>query len=169
MGGDAVQPCIIDPVYRFPDAAPSTEIRHVFVLANPGDTAVRVLRVRSSCGCTTATVRPETIPPGGEARVEVVFDTGKRVGKQRKQVFIAIDFQQRIRQLCCTVEGVLLSKSSLPARSGTAVQRSAQPAESADMQEAESASLPSARLPNPLPASMAEPMAQVTPEEPPHR
>ena len=163
-------PHIVEPVFRFADTVPPTEIRHVFVLANPGDTEQKLARVRSTCGCTTAGVEPETIPPGGEARVEVVFSPGKRAGKQRKRVFIALGCQQRIRQLCCTVEGALVSKSFFPDLSGSAAQTPAQPTELAGVQEAESASLPSsARSPIPQPASMANPMAPVTPEAPSHR
>jgi hypothetical protein len=107
-GEEAALPQIVEPVFRFADTVSPAEIRHVFVLANPGTTELRVTRVRSTCGCTTAGVEPETIPPGGEGRLELVFKTGNRVGMQRKQVFVNVEHPQ-VSLLRCSIEGMLLS------------------------------------------------------------
>lgn len=108
LAGEPELPHIVEPVFRFADTVPPGEVRHVFVLANPGAAELKVTRVRSTCGCTTAGVEPETIPPGGKGRLEVVFQTGNRVGMQRTHVLLTVDHPQ-VPLLRCSIEGMLLA------------------------------------------------------------
>ncbi|MDX9981147.1 MAG: DUF1573 domain-containing protein, partial [Lentisphaeria bacterium] len=114
LAGEPEPPHIVEPVFRFADTVAPAEVRHVFVLANPGATELKVTRVRSTCGCTTAGVEPEVIPPGGEGRLEVVFQTGNRVGMQRTHVFLNVEHPQ-VSLLRCSLEGMLLSPDPVPA------------------------------------------------------
>ncbi len=147
-------PHIVEPVFRFADTVSPAEIRHVFVLANPGATELRVTRVRSTCGCTTAGVEPETIPPGGEGRLEVVFKTGNRVGMQRKHVFVSVEHPQ-VPLLRCSLEGTLLSP--VPA----APTEPAEPVAPARPAAAEAVAVPPA-----APLAPAEPPAVAVTAEP---
>ena len=61
---------------------------------NIGEAPLTVQGVSTSCGCTTATLSPMTIPPGGEARLHVEYDTGLHeadVGPMKRSVFISSD------------------------------------------------------------------------------
>lgn len=46
---------------------------HRFVLRNTSADTVRITSVRASCGCTAAMVAGSTMPPGGEATIDVRF------------------------------------------------------------------------------------------------
>lgn len=108
-------PRITDPVYQFADTVPGAEVKHVFFIANPTQAPLRVTRVRTSCGCTAGQVVPETIPAGGEGRLEVVFKTTGRTGPQRKHIFVSTDSSQA-PLLQCSVEGTLLPPAGGPGR-----------------------------------------------------
>lgn len=61
---------------------------------NLGDGPLAVASVSTSCGCTTATLSPMTIPPGGEAVLHVEYDSGvhaEDVGAITRYIFIASD------------------------------------------------------------------------------
>ena len=52
-----------------------TPIRHVFQVRNKGTAPLALSSVATSCGCTSATLDVNTIPPGGSGPLEVVMDT----------------------------------------------------------------------------------------------
>ena len=61
---------------------------------NLGDRPLTVQAVSTSCGCTTAKLSSMTIPPGGEARLHVEYDSGAPetdLGLMERFVFIASD------------------------------------------------------------------------------
>lgn len=61
---------------------------------NLGDRPLTVEGVSTSCGCTTATVAPMVIPPGGEAGLHVVYDSGAHeedIGLIERFIFISSD------------------------------------------------------------------------------
>lgn len=61
---------------------------------NLGDRPLTVEAVSTSCGCTTAKLSSMTIPPGGEARLHVEYDSGvhkEDLGLMERFVFIASD------------------------------------------------------------------------------
>ena len=62
-----------------------------FDCVNLGKTPVTILGITTACGCTTATPEAETIPPGQRDRVWVVFEVGKRHGRQEKQITLHTD------------------------------------------------------------------------------
>ncbi|MFQ5774933.1 MAG: DUF1573 domain-containing protein [Kiloniellaceae bacterium] len=61
---------------------------------NLGDGPLTVEAVSTSCGCTKATLAPMTIPPGGEARLHVQYDSAAHeqdLGPIERYVFISSD------------------------------------------------------------------------------
>ncbi len=61
---------------------------------NVGSGPLKIVAVSTSCGCTTATVTPTVIAPGGEANLRVVYDSGAHemdLGTIERYVFIASD------------------------------------------------------------------------------
>lgn len=61
-------------------------VAHRFEFVNAGDEPVMIAELRTSCGCTSATVAKRRYEPGEAGEVEVVFAFGDRVGPQRKRV-----------------------------------------------------------------------------------
>jgi hypothetical protein len=61
---------------------------------NLGNAPLTVQAVSTSCGCTKAFVTPMTIPPGGEARLHVEYDSGVHEsdrGLINRSVYISSD------------------------------------------------------------------------------
>jgi len=58
---------------------------------NTGTADLRIEAVVTSCGCTTATLHPQVIPPGGEGTLSVRYDSGLHPDKGmiRREVYIA--------------------------------------------------------------------------------
>ena len=57
---------------------------------NTGDAELRIEAVVTSCGCTSATLVPQVIPPGGEGTLEIRYNSGLHPdeGEIRRDVFI---------------------------------------------------------------------------------
>lgn len=61
---------------------------------NLGDRPLIIKGVSTSCGCTKAAVTPTVIPPAGEARLRVEYDSGAHeqdLGLVERFVFISSD------------------------------------------------------------------------------
>ena len=58
---------------------------------NAGQGELKIEAVSTSCGCTTARVEPEVIPPGGEGRLIVQYNSGAHPdsGAVQRYVYIA--------------------------------------------------------------------------------
>ena len=62
------------------------------VVSNKGNEPIIAKSVSTSCGCTTATLEPMTIPAGGSANLHITFDSGAHgpelTGQLTRQIFI---------------------------------------------------------------------------------
>ena len=62
------------------------------VVSNEGNEPVIAQSVSTTCGCTTATLEPMTIPAGGSANLLITFDSGAHgpelTGQVTRQIFI---------------------------------------------------------------------------------
>ncbi|MGA9532677.1 MAG: DUF1573 domain-containing protein [Anaerolineales bacterium] len=89
------------------------EVREFTVeVRNPGQQPLVIDAVTTSCGCTTATVAPETIGPGESGTLHVAYDSGAHGpefnGPVERQIFIASnDPDQREVVLTLSVEVLL--------------------------------------------------------------
>ena len=67
-------------------------LRHEFTLTNPSDRPIRILKASSSLPCCSSIgPLPRTIPPRGEVKVPVVFNTVNRLGPLRIGFAVATD------------------------------------------------------------------------------
>lgn len=60
-----------------------------FWLRNEADSAISIVTVRTSCGCTAAKYARGSIAPGDSAFVDVNFNPAGRYGRQSKTVYIS--------------------------------------------------------------------------------
>jgi hypothetical protein len=72
-------------------AAGVTEVRGKFEFNNPGKSAVHIVDLTTSCGCTVATASSWDIPAGSRGIINFVFTIGKRTGLQEKKIFVQTD------------------------------------------------------------------------------
>jgi hypothetical protein len=64
-------------------------IKHTFQVKNPGTAPLVLSEVRTSCGCTAATLGGTTIPPGGSGPLEVTMDTHGQRGPGQRTITVA--------------------------------------------------------------------------------
>lgn len=76
--------------FDFGEAPNTGKVEHDFLLRNEGELSAEISNVKSSCGCTVATLSGEdrVIRPGGTGTVHVVFDLAGRTGPQNKVVTV---------------------------------------------------------------------------------
>jgi len=60
-------------------------------MRNAGRKDLKIKAVSTSCGCTTAQVQPEVIPPGGEGKLLIRYDSGAHPdkGPVQRHIYIA--------------------------------------------------------------------------------
>jgi len=80
-----------------------TEYTGVFKFTNEGDSAIKILEVSSSCGCTTALPSKRVFEPGDSGEISATFDYGQREGKQIKSIRVETD-QKTDPRLFLTLE-----------------------------------------------------------------
>ena len=58
-------------------------------LRNVGDAPLRIEKVKTSCGCTAASMKKKLLEPGESEEVKITYSTKKRVAKvSRRQVIV---------------------------------------------------------------------------------
>ena len=79
--------------FDFGDIPYGEVVSRDLVVRNDGSAPLVVESVSTTCGCTTATLEPMTIPPGGSAKLHIEFDSAahgpENVGVLTRQVFLA--------------------------------------------------------------------------------
>jgi len=73
-------------------ASPEEEmVGLLFPFRNAGKHPVSIVKLASSCGCTTVTVAKRDYAPGEHGELAVVFEIGSRTGLQEKTVAVTTD------------------------------------------------------------------------------
>lgn len=82
--------------YYFGEIGQNETVEHTFVFKNNCDETVEIGSARASCGCTAAVLSEQTVPPGGEAKIQVKFTPprGSR-GKVTKTVSLYLKDEQK--------------------------------------------------------------------------
>ena len=80
-------------LFDFGDVVNGEIISRDIVVSNEGNEPIIAQSVSTTCGCTTATLEPMTIPAGGSANLHITFDSGAHgpqlTGLITRQIFIA--------------------------------------------------------------------------------
>jgi hypothetical protein len=69
------------------------EARATFGVTNEGDKAVRIARIKTSCGCTGSIIDKKIIQPGESTEIVATFHKGKRQGLNRNKLQVFLDNQ----------------------------------------------------------------------------
>jgi len=91
--GTSINSGISEIVFReyqhdFGKVAEGKNISHVFTFENKGSSDLVLISATTSCGCTVPKYDTKPIPPGGNGKLEVVFDTSGRNGFQTKTISV---------------------------------------------------------------------------------
>lgn len=79
---------VLEAEHNFGAISQDQVVEHTFVFSNAGTSDLEILDIRSSCGCTAATVGNKIIKPGERGKIKVEFNSGKRKGNVTKVVTI---------------------------------------------------------------------------------
>ncbi|MBK5108184.1 MAG: DUF1573 domain-containing protein [Anaerolineales bacterium] len=78
--------------FDFGDVVNGDVLERDLVVNNEGNQPIIAQSVSTTCGCTTATLEPMTIPAGGSANLHITFDSGAHgpelTGQITRQIFI---------------------------------------------------------------------------------
>ena len=90
---------IKDKSFNFGDLAEGEIVTHTFHFKNTGKKSLVIQNIESSCGCTTPKYDKKPIPPGGEGKIEVEFNSSGRYGKQYKVINIFANVPEKVVEL----------------------------------------------------------------------
>jgi hypothetical protein len=72
--GDSPPRIVVEPASQDLGDVPQEPLELAYTVRNEGGSPLRIEKVSVSCDCTTAIVKPDTIPPGGSAELRVTLD-----------------------------------------------------------------------------------------------
>ena len=90
---------IKDKSFNFGDLAEGEIVTHTFHFKNTGKKSLVIQNIESSCGCTTPKYDKKPIPPGGEGKIEVEFNSSGRYGRQYKVINIFANVPEKVVEL----------------------------------------------------------------------
>jgi uncharacterized protein (DUF58 family) len=76
------------PLHDFGSVTQGQKVDHLFTVKNRGDEPLVISQIRTSCGCTAATLSSKTIPPGKSGEVKVTFDSTNFAGQVTKTIHL---------------------------------------------------------------------------------
>ena len=76
------------PTHDFGTINQGQKVDHLFAIKNRGDEPLTITQIRSSCGCTAATLSTKTIAPGKSGEVKVTFDSTNFADQVTKTVHL---------------------------------------------------------------------------------
>jgi hypothetical protein len=87
--GESPQPKIYLPhtLWDFGYVPKTGSVSHTYQIKNIGDDTLIIVKVRTTCGCTTAPLSKQRLAPGETAEMEVIFDPRRiKVGESSKRL-----------------------------------------------------------------------------------
>ncbi|MGM0530242.1 MAG: DUF1573 domain-containing protein [Bacteroidota bacterium] len=73
--------------FNFGTAKQDSKVEHVFQFKNTGKRDLKIRKIRTPCGCTTAKPDKEVIAPGESSSFKAVFQTENREGHQDESIY----------------------------------------------------------------------------------
>jgi hypothetical protein len=76
QGGPQPNVTVPEASYDFGRIGAKDIVTRTFLLRNDGDAPLTISRAYTTCGCTTATISADVVPPGKAVTAELRFDAG---------------------------------------------------------------------------------------------
>ena len=74
--------------HDFGDIKPGSVVKHTFTFKNTGKSPLIISNASATCGCTTPDWTKDPIPPGGDGKIDVQFDSHGKSGQVSKTITI---------------------------------------------------------------------------------
>jgi hypothetical protein len=91
-------------VHDFGKITQGEKVSYSFKFTNTGGTDLVISSATAQCGCTVPEYPKKPIPPGGEGKIDVVFDSNGKSGKTTKTVNIVTNATPSTRILTINTE-----------------------------------------------------------------
>lgn len=88
--------------WDFGNITAGEEVSHTFYYKNTGDHHLILKKTETGCGCTTVNYDPAPLAPGKEGKIEIVFNSKGRFGKQYKEIRIFANIPEKYSTLSFT-------------------------------------------------------------------
>jgi len=98
--------------YDFGERDENDHVVHEFTIRNEGTAPLLITSVRSSCGCTIASLTTNDVPPGGQTVLRAVFTLAGRRGRQTKTIMLETN-DPLCERLQLTLTGTVISELAL--------------------------------------------------------
>jgi len=98
--------------YNFGTVKVGTKVEHDFYFTNTGEVPMVITGANSTCGCTIPEVPSDPIPPGGQSKVKVTFDSTGKIGMQDKHVTITANTYPK--NTVIHMKGLALTANMMP-------------------------------------------------------
>ncbi|MCK4233865.1 DUF1573 domain-containing protein [candidate division WOR-3 bacterium] len=86
--------------FNFGEIIQGENVDCFFHFKNDGDTTLKIIDVRSTCGCAVTELKKKLIEPGERGTIKVVFYSKGRQGKISKSIFVTTnDKENRVTRL----------------------------------------------------------------------
>lgn len=103
---------IDNEVFVFPNTVEGTQLTHDYIIRNKGNDTLKIENVKPGCGCTAANFTRE-IPPAGEGKISIKFDTTGYGGKAPEKPITVISNDPERPSIELTIKGVVESFADL--------------------------------------------------------
>lgn len=98
--------------YNFGTVKQGTQVEANFEIKNSGGEILKIEKIYAACGCTAAMVNADSVAPGGNTNLKIIFDTTGFSGKKAKVVRVFSNDPKQ-SSILFTVEGEIRSDISL--------------------------------------------------------
>ena len=96
--------------HDFGKVAEGEKLSYIFIFDNKGKSDLIVSSASTTCGCTVPKYDAKPISPGANGKIEVVFDTSGRSGKQTKTITVKSNASKPVVLLKITAEVITNDK-----------------------------------------------------------
>lgn len=103
------------PTYDFGTLIQGKKVDHTFVLRNKGDAPLTIGKIKTSCGCTAATISSKTIAPGKTGEIAASFNSASFSGNISKTISVESNDPQA-PSTTLTIKGVVTEELSISPR-----------------------------------------------------
>lgn len=90
--------------HAFGKVSEGEKVSYTFVFDNRGTSDLVLASATTTCGCTIPEYDRKPIPPGGSGKLEVVFNTAGKSGRQTKTITVKSNAKPPVALLRITAE-----------------------------------------------------------------
>lgn len=84
--------------YDFGDINQGDKVSYTFEFKNTGNAPLIISNARASCGCTVPQWPKEPVAPGETSKIDVVFNSAGKRGRQTKSITITTNITEKPQQ-----------------------------------------------------------------------